>query len=176
MISVTCDRSRSKAFSLAAKMSGVQSMTMGFTGDGRDRLEVAGIGINAVALVCCLRKKIGHATILMGEEVKVTRRPRPGSSTVDHAPSPQPVEHTDTPAPASMIDSVDQDEEHARTSPSQATADDGFGPPADPLPLQRQPATVRQRQGRTFNMSWTTRRAQKARTKKLMRSKAFSIV
>ena len=43
---------------------------MGVTGDGKDRLEVVGDGIDAVRLASCLRRKIGHAEILQVEEVK----------------------------------------------------------------------------------------------------------
>jgi hypothetical protein len=48
--------------------AGVSSM--GVTGDGRDRLEVVGESVDTVCLVKCLRKKVGHATILQVEEVK----------------------------------------------------------------------------------------------------------
>ncbi|GJN27321.1 hypothetical protein PR202_gb15335 [Eleusine coracana subsp. coracana] len=45
-------------------------MSMGITGDGKDRLEVIGDDVDSVCLVSCLRKKVGHAEILQVEEVK----------------------------------------------------------------------------------------------------------
>ncbi|RCV34044.1 hypothetical protein SETIT_7G131200v2 [Setaria italica] len=67
-LSVASDKSRSKAMVLAAKADGVSKM--GITGDGKDRLEVEGDGVDAVCLVECLRRKVGHAEILQVEEVK----------------------------------------------------------------------------------------------------------
>ncbi|CAL5016467.1 unnamed protein product [Urochloa decumbens] len=67
-LSMASDKSRSKAMVLAAKADGVSKM--GITGDGKDRLEVEGEGVDAVCLVKCLRRKIGHAEILQVEEVK----------------------------------------------------------------------------------------------------------
>ncbi|KAL6652579.1 hypothetical protein ACP70R_011504 [Stipagrostis hirtigluma subsp. patula] len=67
-VSMDCEKSRSKAMALVARADGVSSM--GVTGDGRDRLEVVGDGVDPVCLVQCLRKKIGHAEILQVEEVK----------------------------------------------------------------------------------------------------------
>ena len=43
---------------------------MGITSDARDQLEVVGDGVDLVCLVCCLRKKLGHAQIIKVEEVK----------------------------------------------------------------------------------------------------------
>ncbi|KAL6845830.1 hypothetical protein ACP4OV_024405 [Aristida adscensionis] len=67
-VSMSCEKSRSKAMALVAKAAGVSSM--GVTGDGRDRLEVVGDGVDPVCLVTCLRKKIGHAELLQVEDVK----------------------------------------------------------------------------------------------------------
>ncbi|TVU15651.1 hypothetical protein EJB05_39183 [Eragrostis curvula] len=67
-VSMPSQKSRSKAMELVARANGVSSM--GVTGDGKDRLEVVGNGIDTVCLVQCLRKKIGHASILQVEEVK----------------------------------------------------------------------------------------------------------
>ncbi|KAF8703399.1 hypothetical protein HU200_032202 [Digitaria exilis] len=53
---------------LAARADGVISMEI--TGDSRDKLEVVGDGVDAVRLVSCLRRKLGHAEILQVEEVK----------------------------------------------------------------------------------------------------------
>uniref|UniRef100_A0A453C6F1 HMA domain-containing protein n=1 Tax=Aegilops tauschii subsp. strangulata TaxID=200361 RepID=A0A453C6F1_AEGTS len=67
-LSMSCDKSRSKALTLAARAAGVTSM--GITGDARDKLEVVGDGVDPVCLVSCLRKKLGHAQIIKVEEVK----------------------------------------------------------------------------------------------------------
>ncbi|KAK3142341.1 hypothetical protein QOZ80_4BG0345300 [Eleusine coracana subsp. coracana] len=67
-VSMSCEKSRAKAMGLAARADGV--MSMGITGDGKDRLEVIGDDVDSVCLVSCLRKKVGHAEILQVEEVK----------------------------------------------------------------------------------------------------------
>ncbi|KAF7002179.1 hypothetical protein CFC21_017692 [Triticum aestivum] len=67
-LSISCDKRRSKALTLAARAAGVTSM--GITGDARDQLEVVGDGVDPVCLVSCLRKKLGHAQIIKVEEVK----------------------------------------------------------------------------------------------------------
>ncbi|CAN6275975.1 unnamed protein product [Urochloa humidicola] len=67
-VSMSSEKSRSKAMELVARADGVSSM--GVIGNGRDQLEVVGDGVDAVCLVKCLRKKIGHADILKVEEVK----------------------------------------------------------------------------------------------------------
>ena len=65
---MSCDRSRSKAMSMAAKKAGVTSVVI--TGDTRGQLEVVGEGVDPVCLVNCLRKKLGDAHIVQVEEVK----------------------------------------------------------------------------------------------------------
>ncbi|KAG8064878.1 hypothetical protein GUJ93_ZPchr0004g38884 [Zizania palustris] len=67
-LTMPCEKSRSKAMALVAGAPGVSSM--GVTGDGKDRLEVVGDGVDAVCLTNCLRKKFGYAEILQVEEVK----------------------------------------------------------------------------------------------------------
>ncbi|KAM3387548.1 hypothetical protein ACQJBY_010408 [Aegilops geniculata] len=67
-LSMSCDKSRSKALTMAARAAGVTSMEI--TGDARDQLEVVGDGVDPVCLVSCLRKKLGHAQIIKVEEVK----------------------------------------------------------------------------------------------------------
>ncbi|OEL35103.1 hypothetical protein BAE44_0003878, partial [Dichanthelium oligosanthes] len=67
-VSMPCERSRSKAMTLAARADGVISMAI--TGDGKDKLEVVGDGVDPVRLVSCLRRKVGSAEILQVEEVK----------------------------------------------------------------------------------------------------------
>ncbi|CAO2035386.1 unnamed protein product [Urochloa humidicola] len=58
-VSMSSEKSRSKAMALVARADGVSSM--GVTGDGKDQLEVVGDGVDTVCLVQCLRRKIGHA-------------------------------------------------------------------------------------------------------------------
>ncbi|XP_062224807.1 disease resistance protein RGA5-like [Phragmites australis] len=67
-VNMPCAKSRSKAMELVAKVTGVSSI--GVTGDSKDKLEVIGEGVDTVCLVRCLRKKIGHASIVLVEEVK----------------------------------------------------------------------------------------------------------
>ncbi|XP_037481630.1 heavy metal-associated isoprenylated plant protein 46-like [Triticum dicoccoides] len=67
-LSLSCDKRRSKALTMAARAAGVTSMEI--TGDSRDQLEVVGDGVDPVCLVSCLRKKLGHAQIIKVEEVK----------------------------------------------------------------------------------------------------------
>ncbi|KAJ1271432.1 hypothetical protein BS78_06G128700 [Paspalum vaginatum] len=67
-VSMSSEKTRSKAMELVAKADGVSSM--GVTGDGKDQLEVVGVDVDTVCLVRCLRKKLGHADIVKVEEVK----------------------------------------------------------------------------------------------------------
>ncbi|XP_044970206.1 heavy metal-associated isoprenylated plant protein 16-like [Hordeum vulgare subsp. vulgare] len=83
-LSMSCDKRRSKALTLAARAAGVTSMVI--TGDARDQLEVVGDGVDAVCLVSCLRKKLGHAQIIKIEEVK-----KPEEKKKDD-PKPEPAE------------------------------------------------------------------------------------
>ncbi|SPT18709.1 unnamed protein product [Triticum aestivum] len=85
-LSMSCDKSRSKALTLAAKAAGVTSM--GITGDARDQLEVVGDGVDPVCLVSCLRKKLGHAQIIKVEEVK---KPEEKKKEDPKPPAPMPV-------------------------------------------------------------------------------------
>lgn len=52
--------------------AGVSSVAV--TGDGKDQLEVVGEGVDVVGLVKHLRKKIGHAEILMVEDLKPKKK------------------------------------------------------------------------------------------------------
>ncbi|XP_062183682.1 heavy metal-associated isoprenylated plant protein 16-like [Phragmites australis] len=84
-VSMSSEKSRSKAMALVARADGVSSM--GVTGDGKDRLEVVGDGVDTVCLVQCLRKKIGHAEILQVEEVKEKKpeeKKKPEEPKVEH--------------------------------------------------------------------------------------------
>ncbi|XP_037470910.1 heavy metal-associated isoprenylated plant protein 46-like [Triticum dicoccoides] len=85
-LSMSCDKSRSKALTVAARAAGVTSM--GITGDARDQLEVVGDGVDPVCLVSCLRKKLGHAQIIKVEEVK---KPDEKKKEDPKPPAPMPV-------------------------------------------------------------------------------------
>ncbi|KAF7002182.1 hypothetical protein CFC21_017695 [Triticum aestivum] len=85
-LSMSCDKSRSKALTVAARAAGVTSM--GITGDARDQLEVVGDGVDPVCLVSCLRKKLGHAQIIKVEEVK---KPEEKKKEDPKPPAPMPV-------------------------------------------------------------------------------------
>ncbi|XP_048552961.1 heavy metal-associated isoprenylated plant protein 46-like [Triticum urartu] len=85
-LSMSCDKSRSKALTMAARAAGVTSM--GITGDARDQLEVVGDGVDPVCLVSCLRKKLGHAQIIKVEEVK---KPEEKKKEDPKPPAPMPV-------------------------------------------------------------------------------------
>ncbi|KAK3144518.1 hypothetical protein QOZ80_4AG0314150 [Eleusine coracana subsp. coracana] len=62
------EKSRSKAMAMAARANGV--ISVGITGDAKDRLEVVGDGVDSVCLVRCLGRKFCHAEIVQVEEVK----------------------------------------------------------------------------------------------------------
>ncbi|XP_047071107.1 heavy metal-associated isoprenylated plant protein 46-like [Lolium rigidum] len=85
-VSMSCDKSRSKAMSMAARTAGV--ISMGITGDARDQLEVVGDGVDPVCLVSCLRKKLGVAHIVKVEEVK---DPKPEEKKKEDPKPPVPV-------------------------------------------------------------------------------------
>ena len=85
-LSMSCDKSRAKALTMAARAAGVTSM--GITGDARDQLEVVGDGVDPVCLVSCLRKKLGHAQIIKVEEVK---KPEEKKKEDPKPPAPMPV-------------------------------------------------------------------------------------
>lgn len=63
--------------------AGVSSMEI--TGDGKDRLEVVGVDVDAVCLVTCLRKKLGYADIVKVEEVK-DKKPEEKPKAVEPPP------------------------------------------------------------------------------------------
>ncbi|CAD6263416.1 unnamed protein product [Miscanthus lutarioriparius] len=87
-VSMPCERSRSKAMTLAARADGVISMAI--TGDAREKLEVVGDGVDPVRLVSCLRRKVGHAEILQVEEVK-DKKPEEEKKKPEEPKPPQPV-------------------------------------------------------------------------------------
>lgn len=59
-------------------------------GDARDKLEVVGDGVDAARLVSCLRRKLGHAEILLVEEVKDKMAEEPEEPTVQHEAAVEP--------------------------------------------------------------------------------------
>ncbi|XP_037489194.1 disease resistance protein RGA5-like [Triticum dicoccoides] len=67
-VSMSCDKSRLKAMTMAARANGVSSV--GITGDSKDMLEVVGNSVDPVCLVGCLRKKYHDVHIVKVEEVK----------------------------------------------------------------------------------------------------------
>ncbi|WVZ50399.1 hypothetical protein U9M48_001652 [Paspalum notatum var. saurae] len=67
-VSMSCERCRSMAMTLVAKSDGISSVAI--TGDGKDRLEVVGAGIDAICLLKCLRNKLGQAELMQIEIVK----------------------------------------------------------------------------------------------------------
>ncbi|TVU15650.1 hypothetical protein EJB05_39182, partial [Eragrostis curvula] len=94
-VSMSCEKSRSKAMALVgwpeqtvcvpsfntrdihfsfgfdmANANSASRISVGITGDGKDRLEMVGDGVDTVCLVQRLRKKIGQTEILQVEEVK----------------------------------------------------------------------------------------------------------
>jgi hypothetical protein len=85
-VSISCDKCRAKALSIAARAAGVTSM--GIIGDARDQLEVVGEGVDPVCLVGCLRKKLGSAHIVKVEEVK---DPKQGEKKKEDPKSVEPV-------------------------------------------------------------------------------------
>ena len=78
---------------------------MALTGDARDRLEVVGNGVDSIALVSALRRKLGHAQLLeVGEYKKGSRALNELSQPMAqaymypcpyHYPSPQYEESSD---------------------------------------------------------------------------------
>ncbi|TVU15649.1 hypothetical protein EJB05_39181 [Eragrostis curvula] len=69
-VSMPSEKSRAKAMAMAARVSGVSSVSV--TGESKDQLEVVGEDVDAVCLVSCLRgkKEFGHVVILLVEDVK----------------------------------------------------------------------------------------------------------
>ncbi|CAN6228471.1 unnamed protein product [Urochloa humidicola] len=81
-----CEGSRARAMALVARADGVISMEI--AGGGRDKLEVVGNGVDAVSLVSCLRRKLGHAEILQVEVVKDTDTTKEPDDTTPEPPEP----------------------------------------------------------------------------------------
>ncbi|KAK3142342.1 hypothetical protein QOZ80_4BG0345310 [Eleusine coracana subsp. coracana] len=71
-VHMTCDKCRKKALGIAVSAHGV--MSVGITGDAKDRLEVIGDGVDSVRIVNCLRRKVGPAEIMQVEEMKDNKK------------------------------------------------------------------------------------------------------
>nr|ACG42942.1 ATFP4 [Zea mays] len=86
-VSMPCQRSRTKAMTLAAGANGVISVAI-----AGEKLEVVGDDVDPVRLASCLRRKVGHADILHVEEVKDKKPPEdPKPPPPPAPPAPQPV-------------------------------------------------------------------------------------
>ncbi|KAF7036461.1 hypothetical protein CFC21_047122 [Triticum aestivum] len=100
-LSMSCDKRRSKALTLASRAAGVTSM--GITGDARDQLEVVGDGVDPVCLVSCLRKKLGHAHIIKVEEVKKPEEKKKPVNPPQYYYSPAPAGYYHHQYPPHMV-------------------------------------------------------------------------
>ncbi|XP_034679421.1 heavy metal-associated isoprenylated plant protein 47-like isoform X3 [Vitis riparia] len=60
-VQMNCDKCRTKAMKIAAVEE---------EGAEKDRVVVIGDGVDSASLTCCLRKKLGYATLVSVEEVK----------------------------------------------------------------------------------------------------------
>ncbi|XP_021906006.1 heavy metal-associated isoprenylated plant protein 47-like [Carica papaya] len=87
-VEVKCDKCRIKALTVAADSDGVTSM--GFEGEGKDRLVVIGEGVDSVKLTERLRKKNVYATIETVEEVKPPKPEEKKEEKPLPAPPPSP--------------------------------------------------------------------------------------
>ncbi|XP_034679280.1 heavy metal-associated isoprenylated plant protein 47-like [Vitis riparia] len=67
-VQMNCDKCRTKAMKIAAVEEGVISVAI--EGAEKDRVVVIGDGVDSASLTCCLRKKLGYATLVSVEEVK----------------------------------------------------------------------------------------------------------
>ena len=61
-VEMTCDKCRSKAMSLVAKTSGVDSVSI--AGDAKGQVVVVGDSVDSVRLTSALRKKVGPAQLI----------------------------------------------------------------------------------------------------------------
>ncbi|RVX14612.1 Heavy metal-associated isoprenylated plant protein 47 [Vitis vinifera] len=74
-VQMNCDKCRTKAMKIAAVEEGVISVAI--EGAEKDRVVVIGDGVDSASLTCCLRKKLGYATLVSVEEVKEKPKPDP---------------------------------------------------------------------------------------------------
>ncbi|RVW50117.1 Heavy metal-associated isoprenylated plant protein 47 [Vitis vinifera] len=61
-VQMNCDKCRTKAMKIAAVEEGVISVAI--EGAEKDRVVVIGDGVDSASLTCCLRKKLGYATLV----------------------------------------------------------------------------------------------------------------
>ncbi|XP_034679281.1 heavy metal-associated isoprenylated plant protein 47-like [Vitis riparia] len=78
-VQMNCDKCRTKAMKIAAVEEGVISVAI--EGAEKDRVVVIGDGVDSASLTCCLRKKLGYATLVSVEEVKEKPKPKPDPKT-----------------------------------------------------------------------------------------------
>ncbi|KAK2986429.1 hypothetical protein RJ640_011867 [Escallonia rubra] len=72
-ISTDCQKCRSKAMKIAISVTGVESAAL--KGEGKNQLEVVGVGIDAVVLTTLLRKNVGFAEVVcVGPNKKDTEK------------------------------------------------------------------------------------------------------
>ncbi|KAL5216093.1 hypothetical protein ABZP36_007494 [Zizania latifolia] len=98
-----CEKCRTKAMELVARAHGVISLAI--AGDDKDKLEVIGDGVDVTCLVTCLRKKVGHAKIVLVEEVK-DKKPdekKPDDKKPEVCFCPPPLYCYGPPPPCSMV-------------------------------------------------------------------------
>ncbi|KAJ0098367.1 hypothetical protein Patl1_22200 [Pistacia atlantica] len=62
--SVETTKKRAKAMSIAGGFLGVESSTLKLIGEEQSRIEVIEVGLDAVELAACLRKKVGHSFLV----------------------------------------------------------------------------------------------------------------
>ncbi|KAK7246041.1 hypothetical protein RIF29_40898 [Crotalaria pallida] len=67
-VQMNCQKCRTKALKVVASANGVNFL--GLEGDDKDKVVVIGDGMDAVKLINCLRKKVGHSDIISLGEVE----------------------------------------------------------------------------------------------------------
>ncbi|KAM0867601.1 hypothetical protein ACQ4PT_041864 [Festuca glaucescens] len=80
-VELTSDKCRSKAMTLVAATSGVDSVAL--AGDPKDQVVVVGDGIDPVKLTTALRKKVSHAQLVQVGEAKKEEK-KPAAAAVDY--------------------------------------------------------------------------------------------
>ncbi|GAV68429.1 HMA domain-containing protein [Cephalotus follicularis] len=93
-VCMDCEKSRAKAMRVVVGFSGVESASL--KGDDKSQIEVTGENIDPVVLTTSLRKKVGHADILLvapkKEEKKEEKKDEPKIQSTD-LPYPASVPH-----------------------------------------------------------------------------------
>ncbi|KAK4484771.1 hypothetical protein RD792_007365 [Penstemon davidsonii] len=67
-VQMKCGKCRSKAMSIAAMSSGVESVKL--EGEKKDQVVVIGDGVDAAGMAYLLKKKVGHAKLEFVDELK----------------------------------------------------------------------------------------------------------